>query len=136
MKQNLAGKGGEVKKWDKVPHDVRFRMQESFKEFEEIKRQSKNQWEDNPFGDANLQEIPAPPFQVKGKGIAITMEKSKKRKASGLHNYFAPRTTPGSQPSIKNAMAGIKDIYQADLVVAEFFFDSYIPINAINSPNF
>ncbi|GKV21392.1 hypothetical protein SLEP1_g31376 [Rubroshorea leprosula] len=134
MKQHLAGKSGEVKKCDKVPYDVRFRMQESLKEFEEIKKQAKNQWEDNPFGAADLQEIPAPPSQAKGKEIATTL--GKKRKASGLHNYFAPRTTPGSQPSIKSAMAGMKDIHEADLAVARFFFDSCIPINAINSPYF
>ncbi|GKU89691.1 hypothetical protein SLEP1_g3797 [Rubroshorea leprosula] len=33
-------------------------------------------------------------------------------------------------------MVGIKDIHQADLAVARFFFDSCIPINAINSPYF
>ncbi|GKU92834.1 hypothetical protein SLEP1_g6507 [Rubroshorea leprosula] len=150
VKQHLAGKGGDVRKCDKVPFDIRYRMQESFKEYEENKRQIQNQWEDNPFGSSamdpegnapDLQEIPssaAQQSQFKGKGLATSTEVGKKRKAnaSGIQNYFAPRTAPGSQPSIKSAMAGKDAVHKADMAVARFFFDSCLPINAINSPYF
>ncbi|GKV26461.1 hypothetical protein SLEP1_g35752 [Rubroshorea leprosula] len=118
-------------------------MQQSLKEIEESKKQAKNVWEENPFGHCDedapdLQEIPnpstAPQSQVKGKGLEISA--NKKRKASGIENYFAPRATPGAQPSIRSVLAGKDALHNADLAIARFFFDSCLPINALNSPYF
>ncbi|GKV24229.1 hypothetical protein SLEP1_g33864 [Rubroshorea leprosula] len=125
IKQHLAGKGGDVRKCNKVPFDVRYRMQQSLKEIEESKKQAKNVWEENPFGHCDedapdLQEIPnpstAPQSQVKGKGLEISA--NKKRKASGIENYFAPRATPGAQPSIRSVLAGKDALHNADLAIA------------------
>ncbi|GKV15487.1 hypothetical protein SLEP1_g26274 [Rubroshorea leprosula] len=121
-------------------------MQQSLKEIEESKKQEKNIWEDNnPFGHfdgdaSNLQEIPnlssAPQSQVKGKGLGISTNKDRKRKASGIQSFFAPRTTVGAQPSIRSALVGKDVVHNADLAIARFFFDTCLPINAINFPYF
>ncbi|KAL0917865.1 hypothetical protein M5K25_012966 [Dendrobium thyrsiflorum] len=39
----------------------------------------------------------------------------------------------GSQPSLKSVMASKEAIHHADLVVARWFYNSCIPLNAINS---
>ncbi|GKV32742.1 hypothetical protein SLEP1_g41327 [Rubroshorea leprosula] len=39
-------------------------------------------------------------------------------KASGIQNYFAPRTTPRAQPSIRSALAGKDAFHEADLAIA------------------
>ncbi|KAI0499541.1 hypothetical protein KFK09_017745 [Dendrobium nobile] len=66
---------------------------------------------------------------IHGKGI----DKGK-RKIDEIDNFFAPRTKPGSQPSLKSVMASKEAMHRANLAIARWFYDSCIPFNAINSP--
>lgn len=85
----------------------------------------------------DLQELctPPAPSQAKGKEKETSNPtQMPKRKASdNLSNYFAPRTTPGAQPSIRSAFAGKEAIHRADLAVARFFYDCCISFNCTNS---
>ncbi|XP_026440234.1 uncharacterized protein LOC113339047 isoform X2 [Papaver somniferum] len=58
------------------------------------------------------------------------------QKSTGIGGYFAPRTAPGSQPSIRSALASKEVKKQTDLAVATWMFDACIPFNAINSHYF
>ncbi|KAF1881516.1 hypothetical protein Lal_00021495 [Lupinus albus] len=69
--------------------------------------------------DANEENM-NPPIAAKAKGKTNTLD-------------FAPRTTPGAQPSIKMGFAGKDDIRKADLAIARFFYDCCIPFNCSNS---
>ncbi|XP_026444083.1 uncharacterized protein LOC113344294 [Papaver somniferum] len=51
----------------------------------------------------------------------------------GIDSYFAPQTTPGSQPSIKSALASKKVKQHVDLAIATWMYDACIPFNAVNS---
>ena len=46
---------------------------------------------------------------------------------------FAPRTIPGSQPSIRSAMASKEMEHNARKVIATWWFDANIPFNSANS---
>ncbi|KAJ8649401.1 hypothetical protein MRB53_002424 [Persea americana] len=46
-----------------------------------------------------------------------------------MSNYFPPRTTPGSQPSIKSAMASKEMQDAANMTIARWWFDAIIPFN-------
>ncbi|KAI3968744.1 hypothetical protein MKX01_028894 [Papaver californicum] len=55
------------------------------------------------------------------------------QKSTGIGAYFAPRTTPGSQPSIRSVLASKEVKHKEDLAVATWMYDACIPFNAINS---
>ncbi|KAF7814766.1 uncharacterized protein G2W53_028735 [Senna tora] len=63
-------------------------------------------------------------------------EASGKKRNSTPKNYFAPRTTPGSQPTLKSVLSSKEAIYKAKMAIAKWFYDACIPFNAINSPYF
>lgn len=60
----------------------------------------------------------------------------KKRPNEGIGNYFAPRTTPGSQPTIKSVFASKEVVHKVDISIATFFFENCIPMNALNSSSY
>jgi len=57
-------------------------------------------------------------------------ERSKKKK---VPNFFPPRTSPRSQPSIRSALTTKERIHQAHLCVARWWFDANILFNVANS---
>ncbi|XP_028061787.1 uncharacterized protein LOC114265217 [Camellia sinensis] len=59
--------------------------------------------------------------------------KGKRHEPTKIGDYFAPRTTPGSQPTIKSALQTKEAIHRAHMIVGKFFYDTCIPINAVNS---
>ncbi|XP_028114567.1 uncharacterized protein LOC114312528 [Camellia sinensis] len=65
------------------------------------------------------------PMTQKGKG--------KRHESTKIGDYFAPRTTLGSQPTIKSALQTKEAIHRAHMIVGKFFYDTCIPINAVNS---
>ncbi|KAL0406087.1 UNVERIFIED_CONTAM: hypothetical protein Slati_3922600 [Sesamum latifolium] len=75
-----------------------------------------------------------PPSARRGK--AQSSQSTKIKHSSKVDEYFAPRTTPGSQPTIKSVLAGKEAIKRAHIETARFFYDTCIPINACNSRYF
>ncbi|KAK8916390.1 hypothetical protein KSP39_PZI022795 [Platanthera zijinensis] len=76
-------------------------------------------------------------IEEKGSTTSITQnpvaQDKGKRKIDEINNYFAPRTSSGSQPSIKSILASKQVVHRADMAVARWFYDSCIPMNALNS---
>ncbi|KAL4633165.1 hypothetical protein ACB092_04G102500 [Castanea dentata] len=113
MKRHLAGIKGDVTAYMGVPYDVRFLMN----------KQKKDQEASNysPLEDSlefeDVQEI-----TPRDRG-----------KVGDIGNYFAPRTTPGVQPSIKSVFAGKENKFRVDMAVARCMYDACIPINVVNS---
>ena len=57
-----------------------------------------------------------------------------KRKGTKLvDNYFAPRTTPGAQLGLKSVFQSKEKVRQADMAIARWMYDNYIPFNVVNS---
>ncbi|KAG9454342.1 hypothetical protein H6P81_007246 [Aristolochia fimbriata] len=68
------------------------------------------------------------------KGVESIGTQSKNKGILG--QYFPPRTSSGSQPSIRSVMAGKKAIEKAELEFMKWMYDSCIPLNALNSQYF
>ncbi|GAV85924.1 hypothetical protein CFOL_v3_29358, partial [Cephalotus follicularis] len=47
--------------------------------------------------------------------------------------YFAPMTTPESQPSLRSILSSNEVVSKVDKVFARFIYDACIPRNAVNS---
>ncbi|PKU82625.1 hypothetical protein MA16_Dca022793 [Dendrobium catenatum] len=138
MKQHLAGIKGNIASCKKVPHDIRYQMQQNLTEITKRKQlaqedlsQTVDLFSDNPVEEerGSCSVIKSQSSDTHGKDI----DKGK-RKINEEDNFFAPRTKPGSQPSLKSVMASKDAVHRADLAVARWFYDSCIPFNAINSP--
>ncbi|XP_050222873.1 uncharacterized protein LOC126672970 [Mercurialis annua] len=139
MKKHLAGRRGEIAPCKKVPYDTRYQIEQFLKELDK-KSEETNYVEDDSQYDPTIDL---------GEEIAPTIEKSKemipgcaasqngKRKRNDkMSTFFAPRTVSGAQPSIKSALATKEALHNVDMAVARFFYDSCIPLNAINTPYF
>ncbi|XP_025634277.1 uncharacterized protein [Arachis hypogaea] len=59
-----------------------------------------------------------------------------KKKAKVIPPMFAPRTTPGAQPSIKSVMQNKEAIHEVDKRFARWLLDCKISFNAVMSPYF
>ncbi|KAF7841403.1 hypothetical protein G2W53_003701 [Senna tora] len=128
MKQHLAGVTGQIMSCKKVPHDVRHQMLESLKNVQQKKQTEElNEAYDD---QQEVEESPQP-----SKRVAFAQASGKKRNSTPK-NYFAPRTTPGSQPTLKSVLSSKEAIYKAKMAIAKWFCDACIPFNAINSPYF
>ena len=57
----------------------------------------------------------------------------KRNGTNPVDNYFAPRTTPGAQPSLKNVFQSKERVRQADVAIVRFLYDNCIPFNIVNS---
>ncbi|KAF7826483.1 DNA binding protein [Senna tora] len=128
MKQHLAGVKGQIMSCKKVPHDVCHQMLESLKNV-----QQKKQIEELNEAYDDQQEAKESPQPYKRVAFA---QASGKKSNSTPKSYFAPRTTPGSQPTLKSVLSRKEAIYKAKMAIAKWFYDACIPFNAINSPYF
>ncbi|XP_073046060.1 uncharacterized protein [Primulina eburnea] len=88
----------------------------------------------------NLEEEMHPPHtQTRGKdksSFGAASQKGKKKRDEKMPNFFAPRTTVGAQRSIKSVLISKEALLNVDMSIARFFYDTCIPINAVNSVYF
>ncbi|XP_028802516.1 uncharacterized protein LOC114757602 [Neltuma alba] len=121
MKQHLAGITGQISSCKKVLHDIHHRMTESLKEC------SKKKAIENIEEEIEDTHVDSP----------IIMSSAKKRKSIGsMDNYFAPRTTPDSQPGIKSALATKEAKHNVKILIAEWAIVNCIPFKAFDCPLF
>ncbi|KAG8376346.1 hypothetical protein BUALT_Bualt09G0053600 [Buddleja alternifolia] len=125
MKQHLAGKKDAIKGCPKVPSDVKYQIEESLKEIATKEKKQESYNVENPYGppifeeenrydDDEVREVPRKTWE-KSEGARPSAQtqvgQSNKVKPSiRIGDYFTPRTTPGSQPSIKSAMVGLSNV--------------------------
>ncbi|XP_077221619.1 uncharacterized protein LOC143855387 [Tasmannia lanceolata] len=151
FKEHLAGVPGDVAACKKVNADVKWRMSQMLGEMrKEGARKSVSraevgslyaapEEEDVEEGEGDEDDEPMGPPQPRNKGKAVVVEPSgakrkKKGLVGGLRDFFAPRTTPGSQPSIKSALATKETLDRADMAVGMLCYDANLPFNVANSP--
>ncbi|KAF5474589.1 hypothetical protein F2P56_006477, partial [Juglans regia] len=67
------------------------------------------------------------------KGKGKSKESGTGESVGGLSRFFAPRTTPGAQPSIKSSMCSNEMIVKAKMAVARWWYDANLPFNAAQS---
>ncbi|KAF7815169.1 hypothetical protein G2W53_029138 [Senna tora] len=118
MKQHLAGVTRQITSCKKVPHDVRHQMLESLKNVQQKKQTEElNEAYDD---QQEAEESPQP-----SKRVAFAQASGKKRNSTPK-NYFAPRTTPGSQPTLKSVLSSKEAIYKAKMAIAKWFYDAWV----------
>ncbi|KAL2491791.1 DUF659 domain-containing protein [Abeliophyllum distichum] len=113
-------------------------MQKVLSEISQKKKQSKEAHE-YTFGDDPMEIGENMDDVVEEINLSVQINekaKGKRKSIEGINNYFAPRTTPGSQPSIKSVLAGKEAIKKALMAWARWFYDTRIPFNALQSPYF
>ncbi|XP_025633583.1 uncharacterized protein [Arachis hypogaea] len=142
MKKHLAKIGGDIKKCSKVPYDVKKQMEGLLKEIQKSKT-SKRKVNFNKEGtdecedaihEAIAQEEQQTPSQLPTKEV-VGGDPKKKAKTI-IPPMFAPRTTPGSQPSLKSVFQNKEVLHEIDKQVARWLLHCRIPFNAVMSPFF
>ncbi|KAJ8615467.1 hypothetical protein MRB53_034839 [Persea americana] len=157
LKEHLGGITGEIAACKNVPPEVKWQMERLVMETKKNKEKKRQRNEDigNPYGnedeelgegseDTDLEEKTAPPKRRKGQELQTSFSSSQNRRKDippkapqpPMSNYFPPRTTPGSQPSIKSAMASKEMKEAADMTIARWWFHASIPFNATRSKFF
>ncbi|XP_028126559.1 uncharacterized protein LOC114323211 [Camellia sinensis] len=147
MKQHLGGKSGEVGPCKKVSGDVRYQTEEALKA---ITEKNKRNEESNPFGravfkfedDVEVEEIiPLHNNSIlindggssRNKSKATMTQRGKGKEPTKIDNFFAPKTTTGSQPTIKGALATKETQHRAHMILEKFLYDTCVPMNVVNS---
>ena len=128
MKKHLAGIKGDIGSCKKVSHDVRYQILEYVKEFE-LKKKAKKQRQEEMFSvpstnsdmqeDDDVQEV----FSS-GHGLPKKPVLGKRKGTNLVDSYFAPRTTPGAQPSLKIVFQSKERVRQVDMAIARFLYDN------------
>ncbi|KAL2479924.1 DUF659 domain-containing protein [Abeliophyllum distichum] len=141
MKYHLVGIKGQISQCKKVPFDVRFKFQQILKDIFPNKKDAKEAheqtFEDNSIDLEILGEETEEEIQDINKSLENQRQQKGKRKASeGIETYFAPRTTPRSQPSLNSVLAGKQAVKRAHVAWARWFYDAGILFNALQSPYF
>ena len=128
MKKHLAGIKSDIGSCKKVSHDVRYQILEYVKEFE-LKKKAKKQRQEEMFSvsstnsdmqeDDDVQEV----FSS-GHGLPKKPVLGKRKGTHPVDSYFAPRTTPGAQPSLKSVFQSKERVRQVDMAIARFLYDN------------
>ncbi|KAG6631013.1 hypothetical protein CIPAW_13G061100 [Carya illinoinensis] len=138
LKYHLAGIPGNVEACKKVSEDVKWQMKELLDEMKK-NREKKRKISSEIGGDIDLisddiddsNSMEGQSQLSKGKGKS--RESGTGKSVGGLSRFFAPRTTPGAQPSIKSSMCSNEMLVQAKMAVARWWYDSNLPFNAAQS---
>ena len=121
MKQHLAGIVGNIASCKKVTHDVRHAMKMSLNEGSK---------------KVSMEDIGEEEVGQGSSASQISVRNAKKKKASTMDEFIAPRTTPGSQPSLKSVLASKEAIHRVMMMGAEWAIVNCIPFNALGCPLF
>ncbi|XP_025692532.1 uncharacterized protein [Arachis hypogaea] len=139
MKKHLAKITGDVKKCPKVPYDVEKQMESLLKDIQASKKKRKVSFgeEDGDEVEDAIDEAIAQEEQEQQRTSSQQgVGGDPKKKAKVIPPMFAPRTTPGAQPSIKSVMQNKEAIHEVDKRFAQWLLDCKIPFNAVMSPYF
>ncbi|XP_057744989.1 uncharacterized protein LOC130962845 [Arachis stenosperma] len=139
MKKHLAKITGDVKKCPKVPYDVEKQMESLLKDIQASKKKRKVSFGEeggDEVEDAIDEAIAQEEQEQQRTSSQQGVEGDPKKKAKVIPPMFAPRTTPGAQPSIKSVMQNKEAIHEVDKRFARWLLDCKIPFNAVMSPYF
>ncbi|XP_052116555.1 uncharacterized protein LOC110280486 [Arachis duranensis] len=139
MKKHLAKIIGDVKKCPKVPYDVEKQMESLLKDIQASKKKRKVSFGEeggDEVEDAIDEAIAQEEQEQQRTSSQQGVGDDPKKKAKVIPPMFAPRTTPGAQPSIKSVMQNKEAIHEVDKRFARWLLDCKIPFNAVMSPYF
>uniref|UniRef100_A0A6N2K340 BED-type domain-containing protein n=1 Tax=Salix viminalis TaxID=40686 RepID=A0A6N2K340_SALVM len=138
LKYHLASIKGQVEPCKKVPPDVKWQMKQLLDDMTTEKRKRVRSDIGNYQSVSNDEEV--------GEGDAANPHSGDTRSQTNRRltvqgtsttrrrmPLFAPRTTPGSQPSIRSAMASKEMEHNARKAIATWWFDANIPFNSARS---
>ena len=114
---------------------MRYQILEYLKEFELKKKPQKQHREEMfsvPSTNSDMQED-EDVQEVFSSGLPKKPVLSKRKGTKPVDNYFAPKTTPGAQPSLKSVFQSKEKVRQVDMAIARWMYDNCIPFNAMNS---
>ena len=150
LKYHLAGIRGQVEPCKKVSSDIRFQMKQMIEDLKKSKQTKKriqleignpydiDEEDDEEEEDDEVRVVEKSPPQTLGKqksrGKDVDNDVSQIRGKKKIKSYFAPRTTPGAQPSIRSALATKAMIDNAKMNVARWWYHSNVPFYAFQSP--
>ncbi|XP_035540211.1 uncharacterized protein LOC118344202 [Juglans regia] len=138
LKHHLAGIPGDVEACKNVSEDVKWQMKELLNEMKKSKEKRRRirseiggdiDLTSDDIDDRNSMEEQSQLSKGKGK----SKESGTGESVGGLSRFFAPRTTPGAQPSIKSSMCSNEMIVKAKMAVARCWYDANLPFNAAQS---
>ncbi|XP_065636780.1 uncharacterized protein LOC112033391 [Quercus suber] len=151
MQPRILADGG----WDEVGVCggwSRFQMKQIIEDLKKSKQTKKKIQSEigNPYGDPfdvddeeedevrvveKTQKTPAQTLgKRKSRGKDVDIDIGQIRAKQKIKSYFAPRTTPGAQPSIRSALATKAMIDNAKMNVARWWYHSNVPFYASQSP--
>ncbi|XP_072062191.1 uncharacterized protein [Arachis hypogaea] len=134
MKKHLAKITGDVKKYPKVPYDMEKQMESLLKEIQTNKNKRKVIFSEeggDELEDAIDEAIAQEEQQRTSSQQGVGGDPKKKVKVTPP--MFAPRTTPGAQPSIKSVLQNKEAIHEVDKRFAWWLLDCKISFNAVMS---
>uniref|UniRef100_A0A7N2MM08 BED-type domain-containing protein n=1 Tax=Quercus lobata TaxID=97700 RepID=A0A7N2MM08_QUELO len=150
LKYHLAGIRGQVEPCKKASSDIRFQMKQMIEDLKKSKQTKKriqleignpydiDEEDDEEEEDDEVRIVEKSPPQTLGKrksrGKDVDNDVSQIRGKKKIKSYFAPRTTPGAQPSIRSALATKAMIDNAKMSVARWWYHSNVPFYASQSP--
>ncbi|KAG6653033.1 hypothetical protein CIPAW_05G046600 [Carya illinoinensis] len=145
LKHHLGGILGDVETCKKVPDDIKWQMKELANEMKKNKEKKRKlsleigcgspvdlTYNDADVGDDEYEGgSQGPVHDSKGKGKG--KEKVGGKSTGPISKFFAPRTSPGSQPSIKSAVCSKEMIDKTKMAIANWWYDANLPFNASQS---
>ena len=140
LKYHLAGIRGEVEPCKRVPPDVKWQMKQLIDDMTAEKERRKRVRTDignyqSVSNDEEVEECDAANPHLGD----IRSQTNRRLTMQGTTTtrrripLFAPRTTPGLQPSIRSAMASKEMKHNARKAIATWWFDANIPFNSAKS---
>ncbi|XP_039687989.1 uncharacterized protein [Medicago truncatula] len=130
LKLHLAGETGQVEACSQAPEEVRFKMKQNREETRLKKRKTEHAIGNEEIGNEEQTQRGQP----RCRSVVVASQKGTNN--GSFDNYFLPRTTPGSQPTIKSVLQTKEVVEKCDLSLAKWFIAASIPFNAANSPYF
>ncbi|KAF5465322.1 hypothetical protein F2P56_015342 [Juglans regia] len=138
LKYHLARISGDIETCKNVSEYVKWQMKElldEMKKNKEKKRRIRSEiggdidLTSDDIDDSNSMEGQSQLSKGKGK----SKESGTGKSVGGLSRFFAPRTTPGAQPSIKSYMCSNEMIVKTKMAIARWWYDANLPFNAAQS---
>ena len=154
LKYHLAGIRGQVESFKVVSSDIRFQMKQMIEDLKKSKQTKKRIQSEigNPYGDPfdvdeeeeeeeedrvvekTEKSLPQTLGKRKSRGKDVDTDMGQIRGKKKIKSYFAPRTTPGAQPTIRSALATKAMIDNAKMNVARWWYHSNVHFYASQSP--
>ncbi|XP_057452499.1 uncharacterized protein LOC130744326 [Lotus japonicus] len=134
MKQHLARLPGNISYCRKVPEDVSHRMNVALESIQAKKNNVEvNEAYNGPTQSDVIETNESSPLNS---SLPPTQQKGKRKATADIGDFFAPRTTPGSQPTLKSVWTSKEAVHKAHMAIARWLYDACIPFNATQSPYF